>query len=130
MSDFGRKIVLNLVYDYPGDPKQESQIEFSDVACHHFVHTDGAIITDIEEKPLNELVKDEEVFLTAAVAENGNRFWQSDASHFVGRLAAEGYRAWRLDSAIGFTGFVIAKAMLQKEEPNHGPEPTSPSDRG
>ena len=39
VSDFGKHITLDLVYDYAGKPKERSQIEFSDVALYNFTHT-------------------------------------------------------------------------------------------
>jgi hypothetical protein len=47
--DSGRRIVLDLMYDYPDTKKEKSRIEFQGVVCYHFNHTTDAIITDIEE---------------------------------------------------------------------------------
>jgi hypothetical protein len=63
-SDFGTTIALDLVYDYPGHDKAQSRISFSEVACYSFVHTSGAIITDIDEVPVTSLVADEAAFFT------------------------------------------------------------------
>jgi hypothetical protein len=57
VSDFGKRIILDLVYDYAGRPKDESQIEFSDVALYNFTHTGGAIVTGIEEISLDDLMR-------------------------------------------------------------------------
>lgn len=55
VADFGRRVTLDLVFDYAGRPKEESQIEFSDVALYNFTHTGRSIITDIEERSLADL---------------------------------------------------------------------------
>jgi len=55
--DYGSPIALHLVYDYPGQPKEESLIEFSEVGAYHFVHTGGAIITDLAELPISDLLE-------------------------------------------------------------------------
>jgi hypothetical protein len=47
--DFGARIILDLVFDYPDRTKEESRIEFCDAACYYLDHACGAIITDIEE---------------------------------------------------------------------------------
>ncbi len=57
VSDFGGTIVFDLVYDYPRQPPETSRIKFSDVAAYHFIHTGGAIILDIAELPLAELLQ-------------------------------------------------------------------------
>jgi hypothetical protein len=56
VADFGKRITLDLVFDYAGKPREESQIEFSDVALYNFTHTGGAIITDIEEASSGDLL--------------------------------------------------------------------------
>ena len=125
VSDFGTRIVLNLVYDYPGQTREESHIEFTDVACYHFVHSGGAIITDIDEEPLDAFVKKEEAFLSATYVAQSVRFWQKSASDYLVHLQNENYRAWRIGSAIGFAGFVVAKKVGQISEPNKALLPTT-----
>jgi hypothetical protein len=118
VSDSGRKIQLHLVYDYPGATEKDSHIEFFDVLCYHFIHTEGTIITDIEEEALPEFVKNEEEFLTSAATQHGLRLWHSDAADYLRRLEEGGYHAWRLESAIGFSGFVVARTVQELEKPN------------
>ena len=129
VTESGRKIELHLAYDYPGRVEKDSRIEFTDVACYRFSHTEGAIITDIDEEPLPAFVKKEEAFLVSAAAQDGLRFWRDDASGYLRHLEEAGYHAWRLESAIGFSGFVVAKAVREKEEPNQPSKPTAPSGR-
>ncbi len=129
VTESGRKIELHLAYDYPGSAEKDSRIEFTDVACYHFSHTEGAIITDIAEEPLREFIKKEEEFLASAAAQDGLRFWRSDASDYLRQLEEDGYHAWRLESAIGFSGFIVAQAVREKE-PNQPLQPTAPSGRG
>ena len=118
VAESGRKITLDLVYDYPGHSHERSLIEFADVACYRFVHSEGAIITDINEVPLDALVKQEEAFLTATAAAQGLSFWTVNLETYCEQLTKERYRAWRIDSAVGFTGFVIAK-QLNPKSANH-----------
>jgi hypothetical protein len=56
VSDFGGTIMLELVYDYPDQPRETSRIKFSDVAAYHFIHTEGAIIVDIAQISIPELM--------------------------------------------------------------------------
>ena len=115
VSEFGTKITLHLVWTYPGPARADSFIEFADVAYYRFSHTQGAILTEIDEVSLEALLKDEENFITKATQEDGLRFWEDSFAKYLNRLKREGYKAWRLDSAIGFTGFIVAKSVAQKE---------------
>ena len=106
--DSGARIVLNLAYDYPGTETRESVLVFEDVSCYHFKHTAGAIITDLEEVSLDALVTEEAVLLASFAQEHGLAHWKTDAGQYAETLRNVGMRAWRLESAIGFSGFVIA----------------------
>lgn len=114
VGEFGTKIVLHLVRDYPGVPRQESFIEFSDVAAYHFIHTGGAIITDIREVALADLLRDVGETLTECWREHGGYLhWNDDREAYRAALESRGYQAWNLTSAIGFAGFVIARSVAQ-----------------
>jgi hypothetical protein len=123
--DHGRTIILHLVYDYSGRPKEESLIEFSEVAAYHFVHTGGAIITDLKELPIGELLLRVGDQLAGWWHQHGGyHLWDDDRETYRSKLKESGYRAWSIGSAIGFEGFVIAKAIVQKE-PNKSLQPTA-----
>ena len=112
VSDYGATIVLELVYDYPEQPRETSRIKFSDVAAYHFVHTGGAIIVDIAELPLPELLQQ----IGGQLAEwwrlhGGYAHWSDDRGKYLAALEQGGYHAWTIDSAIGFEVFVIAKSV-------------------
>jgi hypothetical protein len=116
VSDFGCTITLHLVYDYPGQAKEESVIQFSEVAAYHFIHTGGAIIVQITEEPIGGLFRR----IGGDLAEwwrlhGGYPLWDDDLNTYQAKLEGAGYRSWTIDSAIGFEGFVIAKAVAQKE---------------
>ncbi len=117
VSDFGATIVLHLIWNYPGQTKAESHIQFSGVECYHFVHTHGAIITEIEEETLSVFVRTEEAFLSSSAKEHGLRLWRTDAADYLCRLEGEGFRAWRIESAIGFTGFVVGRTIAEANTP-------------
>jgi hypothetical protein len=109
--DRGETIILHLAYGYPGEATDESHIRFSNVALYNIVHTSNAIITDIEEVPVSDLVQE----LGNDVAEWNRMYavklWKDSVQNYSLTLQTEGYIAWRIDSAIGFHGFVIAKAV-------------------
>jgi hypothetical protein len=107
----GRRIVLDLMYDYPDTEKEKSRIEFHGVVCYHFTHTTGAIITDIEEVNIEELVKDEASLLESFARHHGLTLWQSSMEQYIKSLVTAKMRAWRISSAIGFSGFVIGVAV-------------------
>jgi|ERR1044071_245566 chemotaxis methyl-accepting protein methylase len=114
--DFGGTISLDLVRDHPGKPREQSTIEFSDVVAYHFVHTGAAILHHIGEETIESLLGR----LGSRLAEwfrlhGGYQFWDDDLSKYRAKLKEEGYRAWSIDSAVGFEGFVIAKVVTQRE---------------
>ncbi|HEY0683860.1 MAG TPA: hypothetical protein VGD45_16125 [Steroidobacter sp.] len=104
--------MLDLVYEHPGIEKQESKIEFSDVACYHFKHTMSAIITDIEEVDPAAVVTEKAAMLSTFAREHGLAHWRGDAVQYAKELNTLSMRAWRLESAIGFSGFVVARNVM------------------
>lgn len=108
----GRRIVLDLMYDYPDREKEKSRIEFHGVACYHFNHTTGAIITDIEEVSLEELVTEEAELLESFAHDHGLRLWEKTLEQYLNALITAKMRAWRIGSAIGFSGFVIGASVV------------------
>lgn len=113
VSDFGRSITLDLVLDYAGRPREESQIQFSDVILYNFTHTGGAIITDIEEADFESLLGDVGAALVDWNRWHGVSGWRDSLENYRDFLNAEGYKAWRIAAAIGFSGFVIGKSVGQ-----------------
>jgi hypothetical protein len=113
VSDFGKRVTLRLVYNYPGKPRDESHIEFADVALYNFTHTAGSIITHIEEVPVVELIAEIASSLKIWVREQGVDGWADTAENYAQSLLKLGRKAWRIDSAIGFAGFVIARSVEQ-----------------
>jgi len=118
---YGAQITLHLVYDYSGAPKDWSDIEFSGVLIYNFTHTGGAVITELYEVPLAPLVNEKKSDLADWQSTHGGLgLWDDDAEVYGAKLESEGYRAWRIDSAMGFAGFIIGKGSKQKE-PNQAP---------
>jgi hypothetical protein len=113
VSDFGKRIALHLEYDYAGKPKDESHIEFADVALYNFTHTGGAIITDIEEATLVDLFREVGGVLVDWNRRHGVTGWKTTLEELRATLESDGFKAWRIESAIGFSGFVVAKAVRQ-----------------
>lgn len=111
VTDFGGTIALDLVYDYPDQPRETSRIKFSDVAAYHFVHTGGAIITDIDEIPVPHLLEKVGDQLAEWNRMHGLLHWDADREQYAATLKEKGYRAWTIESAVGFEGFVIAKSV-------------------
>lgn len=111
--DGGARIVLHLLWNYPPQEKLENHIQFAGVAAYRFNHTDGAIITDIEEAPVEEYFRFEKEFITWAAKQTGLRYWPGDIDAYRRRLDTEGFKYWSIGSAIGFEGFVVAKAALE-----------------
>lgn len=114
VSDFGSTIALHLVYDSPGQDEEESIIQFTNVAAYHFVHTGGAIITEITEQPIADLFRRIGKDLTEwRRLHGGYQLWDDDLDKHRDNLETAGYRAWSIDSAVGFEGFIIARAIAE-----------------
>ena len=112
VSDFGATIVLDLLYDYPEQHREISRIKFSDVAAYHFVHAGGAVILDIAEIPVGDLINGSGDELAEWWRLHGGYIhWREDRTDYIATLEEKGYRAWTIDSAVGFEGFVVAKAV-------------------
>jgi hypothetical protein len=112
VSDFGKTITLDLVYDYPSRPKDESKIEFSDVVAYNFIHSGEAVITGITETPLSKISKEVEIDLidyAYGFGGTGIKF-QKDLELNKALLEKEGYKMWTIWSALGFGGIIIAKS--------------------
>jgi hypothetical protein len=110
---FGAEIVLHLLDDYPPRPAEESHIRFGDVELYHFVHTGGTIIFGIDEVPVSQILDEFwERVLYWAKQHGGVPHWdRDDRTSYQQKLEADGLRAWEISSSIGFSGFVIAKAI-------------------
>ncbi|HEY0865409.1 MAG TPA: hypothetical protein VGD97_14985 [Lacunisphaera sp.] len=119
VTEFGRRIALNLVWNYPGPERKDSHIEFVEVELYHFSHTQGAILTDIVEEPLDVWVKRESGFIAEADKQDGVRHWAGNAEQYANQLKREGYKVWRIEAAIGLSGFVVAK-KLEDNSRRHG----------
>jgi hypothetical protein len=109
---FGREIVLHLLYKYPPEPLVESHLRFSDVEFYHFVHTGGAIITDLDETSLTYILdcfwdRMDEWFHWHGGPSRSTK----DRAIYQQALEAESYKAWNIGSALGFAGVVIAKSI-------------------
>ena len=110
--DFGNTITLQLIFDYPGCSKDESEITFADVVVHNFIHTGGAIITDIFETKLSNISKGVENNLVEWAGKFGGlAFYDGNLEVCKAKLEENGYKVWTICSAIGFEGFIIAKSI-------------------
>lgn len=115
VSDFGRTLTLDLIYDDSEKPSRESRIEFSDVILYHFTHTLRAIILEIDPVSLTDLLSGKEALLAEWDHWYGLPYRQPDDTHatYVQRLQDSGHQAWEIGAAIGFHGFVIGKNVRQ-----------------
>jgi hypothetical protein len=113
VSDGGTRLTLHLVYDYAGKPRDESYIEFANVSLYHFVHTGGAIVTDVEETSLDDLLEELSESLPKWHVAQGLSGWRSSPEQYRQYLDERHCKAWRIESAIGFYGIVFAESVAQ-----------------
>jgi hypothetical protein len=113
--------VLHLIYNYPPQPPGESHIRFGDVDFYHFVHTGGAIILDITEVSLSELLHRFGDRMSEWNRQHGISRWDDDRARYQAALESDSLRAWEIDSAVGFAGVVIAKTIQDITSEYHQP---------
>ncbi len=111
VSNRGEIITFHLVYEYAGEETNHSTITFSDVTLYNFTHTAGAIITDIYEERIRDFVSKWGEELKEWNRLYGVTLFNDSLDNYANTLESEGYRTWFIESAIGFFGFVIAKAI-------------------
>ena|ERR1700691_3208726 len=109
VSDFGKKITLQLVFDYPNHPKESSTIEFTDVIAHNFIHADRAIIVDIIQTKPSEISKELEEDLLKWADSYSSLRHDENMDSWKSKLENDGYKIWTIYSAIGFSGVIVAK---------------------
>ena len=106
----GALISLHLLRD-----TESSEIEFSEVILYHFIHTGGAIITEIMEVPVGRMVDGKKDLISEwSRMHGGIQHWNGDHASFISKISSLGYRAWSVESAIGFEAFIIGKEIKQK----------------
>ncbi|MEJ2199538.1 MAG: hypothetical protein P8X63_00765 [Desulfuromonadaceae bacterium] len=111
VSNFGENIGFHLIFDYPGQKREESFITFSEVALYHFIHVSPTIILDIVEISIAEIINEWGAKISEWNRMHGVSLWADTLENYCNRLQSEGYKAWRIESSIGFYGFVIAKRV-------------------
>ena len=120
--DHGARIVMTLAWDYPGESRPLSVVQFSGVVCYRFSQTGGAIIAAIKEMSSADVVRDEQEFIVSVARADGLRFWNGTFSAFLRELDANRIKAYRIESAVGFSGFVLASDLKELSH-NQSPEP-------
>ena len=111
VSDRGESITLYLVYGYPHNETDQSIITFSSVILYNFEHTNNAIITDIYEVPIPELIEEIGPTIREWNRMYGVKQFNESIEQYTNFLQSEHYIAWCIESAIGFNGFIIAKGV-------------------
>ena len=111
VSDHGKTVKLYLGFGYPGKETDFSEITFTEVAIYHFVHTASSIITDIENVPISSLFENEKENVQNWNRHLGVDIWKDDIETTVNYLQSNNYSGWYIESAIGFSGFVVAKSV-------------------
>jgi hypothetical protein len=110
----GNEIVLDLINDSADGSREISRIKFADVTAYHFVHTGAAIIIDIAEISIAVLLSEVGDQLAEWWRQHGGyQYWNDDRTKYSTELQQNAYRAWKIESAVGFEGFVIAKSIAE-----------------
>lgn len=125
VADMGQEITLHLLWDYPGSKKLLNDITFHAVGAYHFLHSDGAILTDIDETSVGSFVREHKDFFTTSAKTLGLRNWTGDIDSYVQQLENRSYKAWAISSAIGFEGFIVAQTVTESKKAEQGDAPNT-----
>ncbi len=112
-----RSIIVHTEHRYGEEPFERTDVHFDDVLGYLFLDSLGGILFDIVEASIDSIVE-----AHAANFEWGTRYgwpWipsgDMDPATFV---ASHDATTFRVESSIGFEGFVVAKSMrLEPVEP-------------
>jgi len=117
VSDFGSTITLDLIYDYPETPIKFSSIRFNEVIFYHFIHLGGTIITDIFKTSLKEALNENNIDLIKLSNFLGGLklHEREDENSLILKIEKENYSTWAIESAIGFSGFVVCQSIDASE---------------
>ena len=107
ISDTDRTITLNLSLG-----EDISFIEFRGVSFHHFTHTEGTILLELEELPLRKFIDSKYQQIEAWNQVFGVRDFVQGKQAYIDNLEQLGLKVWGISSSIGFTGFVLCKEVL------------------
>ena len=113
--DFGGTIVFHLQLKASDGTAALSTICFDGVVFYHFIHTCPAVILDVTEIPLQKFVSEHQEQLSKWQTQQGVIHWSDSSSDYLATLRSESVKAWIIESAIGFTGCVLAKQVRQIE---------------
>ena len=73
----------------------------------------GAIITGIDQVQVDTLTSRHDSFFESAALQLGIEHWDSGLTAYTARLTGLDFRGWEISSAVGFSGFVVAKSVTQ-----------------
>ena len=100
VSNHGAIVTLCLIKTEGSAPeakqKVESHIEFSDVETYNFIHSGGAILTDILEVSLEQMINEVYPKLAEWSIQIGppTWYWKETAAEYLNSLQERGCRAW------------------------------------
>jgi hypothetical protein len=103
-----RMLVLRTEYREHG-ASERTDVVFTDVLGYHLFDKMGGILFSIEPIAIEQLVAEEAELLAKAEQYGGLFPWR--VAELVERARATGATAYRIDSSIGFDGFVVCRSM-------------------
>ena len=95
-----------------GEPFEFTEVFFSEVVAYDFKQDlFGSIIFDIEEIPLELLLKKCQAAFDEGRRYGWPRFWEGSLEGARQHLESQGIHAFQLQSSYGMDGWVLAKEM-------------------
>jgi hypothetical protein len=114
-----------LIIDYPGQERDESCISFTGVALYHFIHASAAIILDIEEIPVPNLLKEWGSEIAEWNRMHDVRLWKDNLQDYSLRLQSDGYEAWRMSPQLAFMALSLQRRWQKMPNKSFNRKPAS-----
>ena len=106
-----RRIILRTEFR-DASPVERTDVVFEGVETYAFENDDlGTILFSVEEVPLPDLLRTEQVRFEAGRRFGWPRAYGESTEDYLAHLKEHGIRAWRISSSVGLTGWVLAQRM-------------------
>lgn len=106
-----REIRLETVFKET-EPLERTDIVFTGVLAYHFLNDSfGTILFDVSEISVESIYEEYEALFEEGRRYGWPRAWSESRQADLAYLSAQGIKGYYLSSAIGMTGWVLAKDM-------------------
>lgn len=116
------EILIRTEFRGKGPPFERTDIRFHGVLGFLLLDSVGGVLFDVDELEIDQVLREYGQFFARGVRYGWPGVWNSSDTAVASHVASQGAKVWRIQSSIGFDGFVIGQAMsvVAAEEPIPG----------